>query len=112
MDIIILNHQQVIETVEETGVKDSKDDEVVRNVIVEETSIVESGDNDLIIDETAEPTYCRICKEVCEEMETAEDVSYHIMNNHEIDEVITEYGQDWIQERIYSIRRGSPFEKL
>ena len=56
-----------------------------------------------------EPTYCRICKDCHEEIETAEDLSYHVMNNHETNDVISNYGRDWIEIRRYCIRRNSPF---
>ena len=56
-----------------------------------------------------EPTYCRICKDCHEEIETAEDLSYHVMNNHETNDVVLNYGMDWIESRRYCIRRNSPF---
>ena len=61
------------------------------------------------IDISSEPTYCKICKECPDEFETAEDVSYHVMNNHETQDVLNNYGKDWIEERRYCIRRFSPF---
>ena len=77
----------------------------------EETVTIPGSCDDAIVDKTDEPTYCKICAEVCEEMETSEDVFYHIMNNHELDDVLKEYGQEWIQARKYGIRKGSPFGK-
>ena len=61
------------------------------------------------IDITSEPTYCKICKECPDEFETAEDVNYHVMNNHETQDVLFNYGKDWIEDRRYCIRRFSPF---
>ena len=55
------------------------------------------------------PTYCKLCKECWPEMETAEDLSYHMMNNHEPQEVFENYGQRWIEERKHCVRKMSPF---
>ena len=99
-EIVIFEKTDVLETAQETLGKESN---------VAETT-PESSD-DAIVDVTDEPTYCKICAEVCEEMETSEDVFYHIMNNHEVDDVLKDYGQEWIQARKYCIRKGSPFEK-
>ena len=38
-------------------------------------------------DKSQETTFCRICKDCHEEMKTSEDLSYHIMNNHETSHV-------------------------
>ena len=56
-----------------------------------------------------EPTYCKLCKECPDEIESAEDLSYHMMNDHEAQEVLDNYGQQWIEDRRYCIRRWSPF---
>ena len=58
-----------------------------------------------------QPTYCKICEECPEEMETSEDVNYHVMNNHETKLVYEKYGKLWVEERRYCIRRNSPFNK-
>ena len=57
-----------------------------------------------------EPTYCKICEECHHEIKTSEDLNYHIMNNHKVTEVFEAYGHDWVEERRYCIRRGSPFD--
>ena len=59
-----------------------------------------------------EPNYCKVCKCCPNEIETSEDISYHVMNNHVVKEVIDAYGQDWASERRYCIRRWSPFENF
>ena len=61
--------------------------------------------------EVLQPTYCKICEECPEEMETSEDVNYHVMNNHETKLVYEKYGKLWVEERRYCIRRNSPFNK-
>ena len=61
------------------------------------------------IDISSEPTYCKICKECPDEFESAEDVNYHVMNNHQTQDVLINYGKNWIEERRYCIRKFSPF---
>ena len=55
------------------------------------------------------PTYCKICQECPYEIETSEDISYHVMNDHEANQVYEKYGKLWVDQRRYCIRRGSPF---
>ena len=57
-----------------------------------------------------DPNYCKICKD-SDELESAEDLSYHMMNDHDPQEVLALFGHNWIEERRYCIRKGSPFEK-
>ena len=57
----------------------------------------------------ARPSYCKLCRTCEEETDTAEDLSYHLMNNHQPQEVLEHYGQKYIQEKRYCIRKGSPF---
>ena len=64
------------------------------------------GSNDVI----DEPTYCKVCKECPDEIETSEDINFHVMNDHEVKAVIGNYGQEWASARQYCIRRWSPFE--
>jgi hypothetical protein len=59
-----------------------------------------------------EPNYCKVCEECPDEIVTSEDVSYHVMNDHEVFAVREKYGNEWIKEKQYCIRRGSPFEPL
>ena len=59
--------------------------------------------------EQNEPYYCKLCKDCPDELEYGEDLSYHMMNDHEPNEVLVNYGQDWIEARRYCIRRWSPF---
>ena len=47
-----------------------------------------------------------------EETKSSEDLKYHLMNDHEVVDVLTSYGQKWIEERMHCIRRGSPFQHL
>ena len=75
----------------------------------ESAAIADVVDKHDEIDISNEPTYCKICKECPAEFETAEDVSYHVMNNHETQDVLLNYGKPWIEERRYCIRRFSPF---
>jgi hypothetical protein len=57
---------------------------------------------------TSKPTYCKIC----EEMETSEDINYHVMNNHETSMVYAKYGKLWVEKRQYCIRKNSPFNQV
>ena len=59
--------------------------------------------------EKARPSYCKLCRTCEEETDTAEDLNYHLMNNHQPQEVLANYGQTFIEERRYCIRKGSPF---
>ena len=61
------------------------------------------------LDIVLKPTYCRICEECPEEMESSEDISYHVMNDHETKLVYEKDGKLWVNQRRYCIRRGSPF---
>ena len=60
-------------------------------------------------DEHDDPNYCYICKN-SDEIESEGDLSYHMMNDHPASEVLSLYGEAWIENRRYCIRRGSPFE--
>ena len=42
------------------------------------------------VDMINEPTYCKVCKECPHEIETSEDINFHVMNDHEVIEVIRE----------------------
>ena len=53
--------------------------------------------------------YCKICEECPNDIETAEDVNYHTMNDHQAKDVVDKYGNQWILDRMYCVRRGSPF---
>ena len=59
--------------------------------------------------EIDDPNYCIICKD-SDEIESEEDLSYHMMNDHEPQQVLAIFGPTWIEERRYCVRRGSPFE--
>ena len=41
---------------------------------------------------------CEVCEKVYEEMEITVDLSDHIMNNHDKEDVLKEYGQEWINQ--------------
>ena len=58
------------------------------------------GCNDVI----NEPTYCKVCKECPDEIETSEDINFHVMNDHDVKSVIDNYGQEWASARKYCIR--------
>ena len=60
--------------------------------------IVESKEIDSKVDKLDEPTYCKVCEEVHEEMEITEDLSDHIVNNHDKEDVLKKYGQEWINQ--------------
>ena len=64
------------------------------------------GETDLV----CKDTYCKVCRECPDEMETSDDISYHVMNDHYPKEVLKMYGQEWIEQRRYCIRKWSPFE--
>ena len=57
-------------------------------------------------------TFCQICQESHEETKTSEDLSFHVMNNHEVNHVYEAYGHEWVDKRRYCIRRGSPFHGM
>ena len=59
---VIYEKTDVLETVQETRGKESTE---------EETVTTPGSSDDAIVDKTDEPTYCKICSEVCEEMETS-----------------------------------------
>ena len=59
-----------------------------------------------------EATFCKICQSCHDETKTSEDLNYHVMNNHEVNHVYKIYGHDWVEQRRYCIRRGSPFFAL
>ena len=61
-------------------------------------------------DVTNEPNYCKVCQECPTEIETREDINYHVMNDHEVTAVLDHYGHAWVEQRKHCIRRGSPFE--
>ena len=42
--------------------------------------------------EAFEENYCKVCEECPDEIETSEDVNYHVMNDHEVNAVISMYG--------------------
>ena len=58
---------------------------------------------------TDDPNYCIIFQD-SEEIEYAEEFSYHMMNDHDPKEVLASFGHTWIEERRHCIRRRSPFE--
>ena len=64
------------------------------------------GHSDLI----NEPTYCKVCKDCPNEIQTSEDINFHVMNDHEVNAVIENYGEEWASDRRYCIQRWSPFE--
>ena len=80
--------------------------EVTEEVIDDELDTIPQLDGDL--DFLNEPNYCKICKD-SDELETAEDLSYHMMNDHDPQDVLANYGQDWIDGRRHCIRQWSPF---
>ena len=80
--------------------------EVTEEVVDDELDTIPQLDGDL--DFLNEPNYCKICKD-SDELETAEDLSYHMMNDHDPQDVLANYGQDWIDGRRHCIRRWSPF---
>ena len=91
--------------------------EIVKEVFVEVFDDSENSFNNIIPqldggleDQSDNPNFCKICKN-SDELESAEDLSYHMMNDHEPDEVLAIFGRNWIEERRYCIRRSSPFEK-
>ena len=56
--------------------------------------------------------FCKICEDCHEDTKTIDDLSYHVMNDHEVADVMESYGQIWIEERHHCIRQGSPFHHL
>ena len=48
--------------------------------------------------------FCKICEDCHEETKTIDDLSYHVMNDHEVGDVMKSYGQIWIDERLHCIR--------
>ena len=59
---------------------------------------------------TNDPTFCPICKN-SDELESAEDLDYHLMNDHDPQKVFAIYGKEWIENRRKCIRKWSPFER-
>ena len=55
--------------------------------------------------------YCKICKN-SDEIESEEDLSFHMMNDHDPNEVLEIYGHNWIEERRHCIRKHSSFERI
>ena len=64
---------------------------------------------DGIADNNHEETFCKICQSCHEETKTSDGLNFHVMNNHEAIHVYEIYGHDWVEQRRYCIRRGSPF---
>ena len=64
------------------------------------------GAADAMIDDDL---FCKTC-ENCNETKTIDDLSYHLMNDHEVVDVTNSYGKKWIDERLHCIR--SPFQHL
>ena len=62
--------------------------------------------------EAFEENYCKVCEEWTDEIETSEDVNYHVMNEHEANAVLSKYGHEWVNQRKYCIRKDSPFEVI
>ena len=62
--------------------------------------------------EAFEENYCKVCEECPDEIETSEDVNYHVMNDHEANTVLSKYGHEWVNQRKYCIRKDSPFEVI
>ena len=90
------------------------DDDVTEEVM-DVVNDIESENigSDQMIDRNVEhddPAYCYICKN-SEQLASEEDLSYHMMNDHDAKEVLAIYGEAWIENRRYCIRRGSPFLK-
>ena len=79
--------------------------EEVTNIEIEDTGTVKMQDKDV---EHDDPAYCFFCKN-SDELESEEDLSCHMMNDHDAKEVLSHYGKAWIEERRQYIRRGSPF---
>ena len=116
---------EIAEKAKDMSKTENREDSTVNVINEETTEKVEAKAvqvQDAIIDdkeytskvndtEFDDPHYCRICKN-SDEIESAEDLSFHMLNDHEPEKVLEIYGQDWIEERKYCIRRGSPFEKF
>ena len=48
--------------------------------------------------EINDPNYCKICKN-SDEIESEEDSSFHMMNDHDPKEVLAMFGHNWIETR-------------
>ena len=79
--------------------------EKVTNIEMEDIGTIQIEDKDV---EQDDPAYCFFCKN-SDELESEEDLSCHMMNDHDAKEVLAHYGKAWIEERRHFIRRGSPF---
>ena len=96
----------MVDTIAETApILDDVTEEVKKDIV--DTSDIGTTAQ---VDESDYPNYCKICKDT-DQIESAEDLSYHMMNDHDANKVIAIYGIEWIEERRYCIRRGSPFLK-
>ena len=91
--------------------QDLRNHEVSQHKLTESPIPQIDGTGDTLKSVVNEPSYCKICKECPDDLESREDVNYHVMNDHEVKDVLMEYGRPWIEERKYCIRRSSPFEE-
>ena len=82
-------------------VPDGSDNSFTENIPQFDGGLDDKSDDD--------PNFCVLCKN-SDEIESAEDLSYHMMNDHDPEEVLATFGRNWIEERRYCIRRSSPFE--
>ena len=57
--------------------------------------------------EINDPNYCKTCKNT-DEIESAEDFSFHMMNDHDPNEVLAMFEQNLIEQRRHCIIKGSP----
>jgi hypothetical protein len=84
----------------------SDEKEIVLNAVEEPKSEIKgnkSGRGNLTEEEKdeiekARPSYCKLCRTCEEETDTAEDLSNHLMNNHQAQEVLENYGQKYIEK--------------
>ena len=54
-------------------------------------------------------SYCKVCEDGSEETNSEEDLAWHLMNNHDPEEVLDKYGRQFIDDKRYCVRKGSPF---
>ena len=54
-------------------------------------------------------SYCKVCEDGSDETNSEEDLAYHLMNNHEPEDVLKKYGKQYIEDNRYCVRRQSPF---
>ena len=85
------------------------EEDLRRHIVREHNPMIPQIDGIVDSDIVLKPTYCKVCEECPEEMECSEDVSYHVVNDHETNLVYEKYGKLWVDQRRYCIRRGSPF---